>query len=269
MTTRYFRRILALCLILIVLLPTAALATSAVSTPLVTDSAGILSESERADLENKAQAIKNDYGLEVRILTVPSMNGETDAQAFARAAYENGGYGAGGDQSGILLMLSMENRDYALIAHGEGNNVLTDYGNRAMADSFLSYFANNDWYGGFSDYLATAADDCHAYYVEGEAVDSHAPSLIGTICLAMGVIGAPLIGGSAVYVMYHSMKTARKQTNAQLYVDNKDGGLALEDKSDDYIYSQTIVTHRPKMDTHGGGGTTIGPGGFSGSSGKF
>lgn len=237
---------------------------------LVVDEAGILTAAEAQALEERAQTIKAEYGLDVAILTVPSMMGESDARAYAESQYNSQAFGAGAERSGILLMLSMQYRDYALIAHGEGNNVLTDYGNEKMADSFLSYFGEDDWYGGFSDYLDTADDYCHRYYVDGEAYD------VGTanrgfifVCIAIASVAAGAIGVAA---MVQSMKNARRQTHAEYYVDRSEGqnGLTLTGQSDDYIFSQTIVTHRPKPQDNGGfGGTSIGGGGFSGSSGKF
>ena len=263
--------VLALVLLLVVqALP--AFAAESGAGQLVNDTAGILTEEQAAELETKAKAIQSEYGLDVAIVTVPYMAGSSDAREYAKLLYDQYSIGTGSERSGILLMLSMQYRDYALIAHGEGNQVLTDYGNEKMADSFLDYFRDDDWVGGFDDYLDTANDYCHDYYVDGEAYDVSLARTFGKICLLLAVVGAPLIGALTVGVMINSMKTARRQTHAEYYVDHEHGGLVLSDQSDDYIYSQTIVTHRPKMDNDGGGfcgGTTIDAGGFSGSSGKF
>lgn len=263
--------VLALVLLLVVqALP--AFAAESGAGQLVNDTAGILTEEQAAELETKAKAIQSEYGLDVAIVTVPYMAGSSDAREYAKLLYDQYSIGTGSERSGILLMLSMQYRDYALIAHGEGNQVLTDYGNEKMADSFLDYFRDDDWAGGFDDYLDTANDYCHDYYVDGEAYDVSLARSFGKICLALAVVGAPVIGALTVAAMVQSMKTARRQTHAEYYVDPENGGLVLSDQSDDYIFSQTIITHRPKMDNDGGGGfggTTIDAGGFSGSSGKF
>lgn len=267
---RWFAALLLIALLMLQTMPVFAAEGGAAQ--LVNDTAGLLTQAQSAELEAKAQAIRDEYGLDVAIITVPYMAGTTDAYAYAKQLYDQYGIGTGADRSGILLMLSMQQRDYALIAHGEGNNVLTDYGNEKMADSFLDYFHDDDWYGGFDDYLDTANDYCHDYYVDGEAYDVSLARTFGKICLLLAVVGAPLIGALTVAAMVQSMKTARRQTHAEYYVDHENGGLVLSDQSDDYIFSQTIVTHRPKMDNDGGGfggGTTIDAGGFSGSSGKF
>ena len=231
---------------------------------LVNDEAGILNAEDVATLEAQAQKIYGEYGLEVRILTVPSMGEATDAYEFAKTQYNNYGFGAGEEKSGILLMLSMEARDYALIAHGEGNTVLTDYGNEQMADSFLEYFGSDDWMGGFSDYLTTADSYCYNYYVEGEAYDYDASGDVSLVLWCIAIFGAPIIAGLIVWRMISKMKTAKEQTNAENYVD-KDNAFKLTNQSDDFIYTQTIVTKRPKSNS----GTSVDSDGFSGSSGKF
>ena len=264
----------ALCLALLLLVQAfPVFAVESTSQVLVHDTAGLLTAEDAAALEAQAEAIRADYGLDVAIITVPSMHGASDAYEYAKLLYDQYGIGSGSEKSGILLMLSMQYRDYALIAHGEGNQVLTDYGNEQMADSFLSYFGEDDWTGGFSDYLETAADYCHAYYVNGEAFDYSATRGFGRIFAGLAVVGAPVIGALTVAVMVRQMKTARRQTHAEYYVERAEGhnGLTLTDQSDDFIFAQTIVTQRPKIDNDGGGfgGTTIDAGGFSGSSGKF
>ena len=51
-------------------------------------------------------------------------------------------------------------RQYDIAAFGYGNTVFTDYGKDKMADRFVKYFAEDDWYGGFSSYL----DSCEEYF---------------------------------------------------------------------------------------------------------
>lgn len=269
---KLMKRIVAVFLLALVLIVQTAPAFAA--TALINDGAGLLSQEETAELTAQAKTIRSQYGLPVYIVTVPSMNGESDAYTYATQLYNRMGLGEGAQRSGIMLMLSMEYRDYALIAHGEGNTVLTDYGNEKMADSFLDYFSDDDWAGGFRDYLDTAEHYCHDYYVDGEAYDYSPTRSFGRICVGIAVIGAPLVGALTVAALVQQMKTARKGSHAEYYVERSEGqnGLTLTDQSDDYIFSQTIVTHRPQPQDHDGGGfggTTIGAGGFSGSSGKF
>ena len=51
--------------------------------------------------------------------------------------------------------LSMAERDFQMLAHGDtANAAFTDYGKYIMQDEFLDNFREDDWYGGFADYIA-------------------------------------------------------------------------------------------------------------------
>jgi uncharacterized protein len=47
---------------------------------------------------------------------------------YAKSVYQENALGYGTEKSGIILMLSMTDRNYALIAYGYGNTVFTDHG---------------------------------------------------------------------------------------------------------------------------------------------
>lgn len=54
-----------------------------------------------------------------------------------------------------MLALSMAERDFQMLAHGDtANAAFTDYGKYIMQDEFLDNFREDDWYGGFADYIA-------------------------------------------------------------------------------------------------------------------
>lgn len=263
---------LSVFLLVMILLVQALPAFALTSADLVNDDCGLLTAQEVQQLEARADAIQAEYDLSVRVVVVPSMMGQTDAYEYAKTLYNQYFAGVDANSKGMMmLMLSMEDRDYALIANREGNSVLTDYGNEKMADSFLPYFGEDDWMGGFEDYLDTAEDYCHQYFVEGVAYDYDPSAGWSKALWILAIVGSPIIALMAVSVMIKGMKTAKKQTHAEMYIGTDEGdAFALRNQSDDYLYSQTIVTPRVKVDNDNfGGGTTIDAGGFSGSSGKF
>ena len=68
--------------------------------PRVVDRAGLLSESEREELEHKAEAIREEFEMDVVILTVDSLEGKTP-QDYADDYYDDNGYGCGQEMSGL------------------------------------------------------------------------------------------------------------------------------------------------------------------------
>ena len=54
---------------------------------------------------------------DVIVVTVASLDGKT-AESYADDYFDFNGYGLGQDRDGILLLLSMEDRDWAISTHG-------------------------------------------------------------------------------------------------------------------------------------------------------
>ena len=87
----------------------------------VTDEAGILSDQEWRSLETRAEEISLKYQCGVYIIVVDDFTDyvydETVYEA-AKTFYQEYSLGYGEEKSGELLLLSMEERDYTLIAYG-------------------------------------------------------------------------------------------------------------------------------------------------------
>lgn len=236
----------------------------------VFDTAEILTDEETAKFEAKAAEITDHYGIGVYICTIPNLSdyGFTKDQAYdcAKSIYTNYGLGVGDDQSGIMLLLSMSERKFALIAHGKGNQALTDYGNEKMHKAFLDDFGNDDLATGFGDYLEKA-DQYLGLWAEGKPFDegSDPDSLAWLLCLAIG-IGVGLLGG-LIYCWHlkAQMLTAVIATDAEGY--EAENGVTITVSEDTFTHTTTEVRVIEKESRSGG--TSIDSDGFSGSSGDF
>ena len=69
-------------------------------------------------------------------VTADTINGETP-MAYADDYYDYNGYGAGADNDGILLLLSMEDRDWWISTTGYGIDAFTDYGIDVIGDEIV------------------------------------------------------------------------------------------------------------------------------------
>ena len=281
------KRILAsLLLILALVLSLSVCAHAEARIDYVSDYAGILSSDEQRDLRDRAAAVSAQYDFGVYVVVVDDhtqyVNGSIED--FAEEIFHSYGLGRGEQEEGVILAMSMKERDYDIYAHGEfGNYAFTDYGKEQLADSFLDNFRRNDWAGGFRDFIETSADMLQKAK-DGNPVDiwipdpdpvETGPSFDGfkaAISLAMGA----LFGGGAVGGMKRSMKTAVKQTQAENYIR---GGVNLRGERDTFI-KRTVTRTRIRQENNsssssrpGGGhfgGTTIsGSHGGSHHSGKF
>ena len=244
----------------------------------VVDQAGILNSSEQAMLEKQAADLSEQYQCGVYIVTVSDFTqlaDYADIRSFAEAYYKQNGLGMGSQQSGILLVLSMAERDYSLIAYGNGNTILTDYGREQMLNNdILPKLSDDDYYGGFSAYLTTTGE-----YLKLAAagtpfdVNSDPAKLAMERMIKIGVvIGVPLIAALiVVLILRKQMKTAGVLTTAGGYIVKN--GVNMRTTQDQFLYRNVVRVPIPRNVNRGGGGggggTTISSSGFSGSSGKF
>ena len=240
------------------------------------DEAGLFTEEQYQNLQEQAMSISNYSQCGVYFVAVndyTDYSSYSDILSAAEELYLENGFGIGEEQNGILLILSMIDRDYALVAYGDfGNMAFTDYGKDVMSENFLDDFADNHWYGGVLDYLL----DCEHMLdmaLEGTPLDVQiqGTSQEGSLFMAIPMALLPAAALSLVicFIFKRQMKTARRQIDAFEYVVGN---------SVDFRVRQDIFTHvthsRRKINTSSGGskpggGTTVRSSGFSGKSGKF
>ncbi len=256
------------------------------------DNAALLSADDRAALDEAAASVSAQYGCGVYVVTVNDMadyvdpeavseTGESGAAAFSEYAWAVLGLDSRYDGNGVVLVLSMAERDFDLEAHGDAANAaFTDYGKYLLEDEFLDNFREDDWYGGFADYIS----ECVLYLeasANGAPIDAEpeTPLTVGeklgfglTVGLPLGVLIAFLV--CAAYK--RQLKSVKKAGGAALYTVS--GGTEITVREDRFTHTTEIRTpiKRESGDhnhPHGGpkfsGGTTVNSGGFSHRGGKF
>ena len=252
--------LLSVLLILSVCIPAFA------ASPQIVDGADLLTASQEVELETRAEALINEYGMDVVILTVDSL-GYKSATAYADDYFDYNGYGIGPRKSGVLFLISMEDRDWAISTCGDAIDALTDYGLDQLFDSVADDLADDDFYSAFSVYL-TELDVYFKAYEAGTPIDKEITVLdiipVILISLVLGLIVAAII----IWCMTRSMNTARAQSGAQSYVTP--GSFDLTNQQDIYLYSHTYRVRRAESSS-GGSSTHRSSSGRShgGRSGKF
>ena len=166
------KRIICLLAALLLLLGLSVSASAAVYVNVI-DTAELLSESEAEALDARCSELEQTYGCGVYLMTVDDYTAYYSAdsiESFAESVFLDLGLGAGEEQDGVLLVLSMAERDYDICAHGTiGNRTFTDYGKGVLAERwFLEPFSRDDWSGGFAAFL----DGCEEYLrMDAEGAD--------------------------------------------------------------------------------------------------
>lgn len=252
----------------------------------VQDTAGILSQEQADRLEARAEEISASCKCAVYIVVVQdyrTLNGE-DVGACAEGIYTYYDLGYGSGRDGLLLLMSMEDRDYALTSYGlYADYCFGDHNKDLVEEAFLARFRNDDWYGGFTAYLDHAEDVLKTAQAHGLTVDMEDQSFSGLSYssdryrygvsgkLPVGAkiaitAGAPCLVALLICSLFKAgMKTAKLKTTAEEYV--VPGSSALRIKEDVFVNrTHTRVPIQTGSGSRGGGG---GGGGFHTHTGKF
>jgi len=117
----------------------------------------VLTEEESNDLSSRASSISQKVDCGIYMATVDDFTAFSSESPYdaAKAIYTDFGLGLGEEENGILLMISISGRDYSLITHGAlTESVFTDSEMTKIENSLFDDFSEDDWYGGFSDYIS-------------------------------------------------------------------------------------------------------------------
>ena len=255
MKRKLFMLMLILCLV-------AGLSLTAyASSNHLVDDAGLLTDTEAANLEAKLSQISDRHNVDIVIVAVDSTDGKSPMD-FADDYYDYNGY----REDGILLLVSMDDSDWWVSTTGYGITAITDAGLDYMSDRFVPYLSDGEFAQAFEKF----ADLCDEFITQaktGDPYDSHnlpkEPfSLVTNLLIALGIglVVAWIVTGS----MKAKLKTVRQQAKADDYIAS--GSLQLTHSRDLFLYTHLDRREKPKSDsgssthtsssgtTHGGGG---------------
>lgn len=224
------------------------------------DEAGLLDDTQWTQLNTMAQQISETYSCSIYIVTVEDHRqyGESEVYDLAWGLYQENDFGYGENRDGMLLLLSMAQRDFATYFYGEAEYAFNAYGQEQLEGYFLDNFKQDDWYGGFADYLQTSEQ----FLAQAAAGDPVRKGVGGAIVIAVLISCA--IALVVVLIIRSGMKTAHMQTTATDYISAD--GLKLTLKLDRFTHRTRTVRKIQKQSSssvaHSGGGG-------SGRSGKF
>ena len=265
------KKLISILLVLIIFAAISCSAFAETSLPYITDMAGLLRSSEIAALEETATSISREYNCGLYVIALDDFrkySTKYDTFDAAQEIYTQYNLGIGSQKNGMLLLLSMADRDFALAAYGDtAHTAFTDYGKDLIINEFLPELGNGFWYAGFSDYLNSSASLLKSA-AEGNPVDVPEQELSLGAKLGIVILIPALIALIVCGIFKAQMKTARIQNEASEYVDRNSFNLYIQ--QDMFLHRTVARVPIPKPSSNnGGGGTTINSSGFSGTRGKF
>ncbi len=214
----------------------------------VVDDAGLLSEAEEMALEARLDSISAAYGVDVVVVTTDSTGGKSP-MVYADDYYDYNGYGS----DGVLLLISMEDRDWWISTTGMCIDAITDSDIESIGDWMLDDLSDGNYAAAFD----TFANECE-FYING-AINGF-PYEFGVnfgISLIIGLVIALI----AVLIMKGQLKSVRRKDAAGDYV--RSGSMQVTQAYDFFLYRTVSKQKKPESSSthtgssgrsHGGGG---------------
>ena len=258
-------------------------------TALINDLAELIPEEDEKTLNSKLEEISEGYELEISVLTVTSTDGK-DITAFADDYYDYNGFGFGKNDDGIMLVLDMENREFATTTHGTAIEIFTDYDLLRLEAEFVPYLSQGSYTDAFIAFYEGCAniidgngmlsgsdgsdialfptddgivfvpdDETEDIYYEEYIYDSDPYGIFSLKWIAVSVVIGIIIAFLYTGYLKSQLKTVKRKPSASDYVVN--GSFNVTQQQDVYLYSNTKRTPKAKNNgTSGRGGSSFGGG---------
>lgn len=215
-----------------------------VKLPRMVDHANLLNGAEKAHLLLLLDEISQRQQLDVVVVTVDSLDGKTPMN-YADDFYDNNGYGFGENHDGILLLVSMEDRDWWISTTGYGITAFTDAGLEYIGNRVVPKLSN----GRYGKAFEIFAEKCDAFITQartGEPYDvgnmPKTPFRFGW-CLVISVVIGLFTAACVIWYLQRQLETVHAQTDARNYT--RSCAPMLTTNKDIYLYS--TMSSRPKL----------------------
>ncbi|MCI7596888.1 MAG: TPM domain-containing protein [Lachnospiraceae bacterium] len=221
----------------------------------VVDMADLLNDTEEEVLLSQLDEISERQQVDIAVVTVNSLDGKSPME-YADDFYDYNGYGFGANNDGILLLVSMEDRDWWISTTGYGVEALTDAGINYISEKFLPMLSDGDYADAFSTY-AKLCDEFITQAKNAEPFDiGNMPQEPFDIVFNLSI--ALLIGLAVAFVitamMKSQLKSVRFQSEAANYV--KKDSMKVTQSKDLFLYRNVDRREKPKESSSSGGSST-------------
>ncbi len=249
------KRVLYMILVLIaVLIPSGVILADEAHDIRLVDEAGLLTDDEQESLLSKLDSVSEKHKFEVVVVTMASI-GDSYPDDFADDYYDYNNYGYNDSRDGILLLVSMEDRDWHISTTGYGITAFTDAGIEYISDKFLTDLSAGNYFAAFDTFV----EECDSFIKHArndEAYDvGNMPKRYNAFLIIGGSVLAGLLTAIIVVVIFvGQLKSVRAQKTAAEYIVS--GSMKIEDSRDIYLYSNVSKRARPKQTSSSSGGSS-------------
>lgn len=245
----------------------------------VFDYADLLTTEEEAELQQMAEAMVNDWAMDLAFLTTYGTEG-LPVREYGAQFYIEQDLGVGADYDGVIFVVDMESREAQIVTSGKAIDIFTDYYLEKMWNNMQSDFADGYYFWG----METLVNDMNYYNAEYQKYLTD-PDYVSEYEQEMSdepVSDVLLVGAAVISLIAAKISVAFKKSrhnNVRPYSAGeaylKQNGFYLSTDKNIFANTRTTMTPIPKDNddggSWGGGSSTFSSGGrsFGGGGGKF
>lgn len=209
-------------------------------TQLVNDEAFLFSDTEQVDLEDRTNALSDEYNMDILITTTDDAEGKS-SRDYADDYFDYGGFGRGEDHDGILFLMDMDNREIYISTTGTGIAYLTDERIEDILDhAFDAGLPDGNYYGTAVAFLERTEYFLLAGIPEDQhTVEEREPNQLTLRDVIVALVGGTGVGG----IFFSKVKSKYKLRDpGSSYSYKSNSGINFINNEDDLV--DTRVTRR-------------------------
>ena len=250
--------VLMLCVMFTMVLPYAAYADNSAK---IIDDAGLFTESEINDLNEKIALKSEACGADIVIITVGEETYVKDTYDYAEEYYITNEYGFGDDKDGFLFIIDMYNREFWVYA---SNYNISEGEIYLILDDIEPFMIDGEFYGAADAFLDSATyhyiidtpeeEYTEEYYNDITIVKSEGNKLFSQIIysVVIGIAAGLLLTG----ILYsYGNRTNKMATKASTYLNGS--SFTIKNQVDKFI-TTSVSRVRITSDSSSGGGSSSG-----------
>lgn len=215
------------------------------SGPRIIDHAGLLTPEEKQILEDLSYQFCIENSLDAVILTVNDLGGKS-ISVLTDDFYDQNGFGVGTDYSGLILVVSMAERELYISTCGEAILRLNDVELDSIIGEISYELSDGNYFGAFVTFFDGVERNLDQD--SGPVSTEESPRVNWLLSLLVGAVTAAI----AVMVMAGTMNTKKRQYSAGDYV--REGSYDLKNRQDIFLYSNVSKVKREQNNSSGGTG---------------
>ena len=230
-----------ICVILVLTLAAMlAVSVSAAGMPRLVDAADLLTAEQEAELLAHLDQLSQDLQVDVAIVTMESCGGYSPDDVIEEY-YDQYDFGIGTTRDGVVLLLSMAERDWRILSNGFAADAITLSDIDMIGDNIVSDLSAGAYMDAFMEFATLCKMEIEAerYGVPFELEES----------LVVSVFIGFVVAFIATGIMRSKLRSVHGQTGAREYT--VPGSMKLTNSGDLYLYRTTSRIHRPRESSSG------------------